>query len=280
MRSAGPPVDTRAFFRPLSRDIVALLRTLSPDAWDRPTVAGAWRVRQVVAHLLDTALRRLSADRDGETLRAPECPLTNEREVAAFINELNAFWIRATEQLSSRVLTDLYERASTDLAEFFDERSLDGPARFAVSWAGESESAAWFDIGREFTEIWHHGAQIRDAVGAGPFVEPRWLHAVLDIAVRVLPHAYRHTEAHSGEAIQVDVTGSSGGRWLLEFEAARWTLRAGDAREPITTVTMTDDTAWRLFFNALSPGAAESLVRVSGDIALSRPLLSARSLVL
>ena len=275
-----PPVDTRLFFRPLSREIVALLRTLPSDAWDRPTMAGAWHVRHVVAHLLDTALRRLSADRDGEELRAPGRPITNERDLAAFINELNASWVRATEALSARVLTDLYERASTDLAEFFERRSLDGRARFAVSWAGESESAAWFDIGREFTEVWHHGAQIRDAVGAGPFQESRWLHAVLDIALRVLPHAYRHTEARSGEALQLDITGASGGRWLLEFESPDWTLRAGDALEPRTTVTMTDETAWRLFFNALSPKAAESLVRLSGDVALGRPLLSARSIVL
>lgn len=277
---ALPPVDTRFFFRPLSRDIVALLRTLSPDAWHLPTIAGAWRVRHVVAHLLDTALRRLSADRDGEELRAPGRPITNEGDLAAFINELNASWIRATEKLSPRVLTDLYERASTDLAALFEGRSLDGPACFAVSWAGESESAAWFDIGREFTEVWHHGAQIRDAVGAGPFREPRWLHAVLDIALRMVPHVYRHIEARSGDALQLDITGPSGGTWLLEFETPGWTLRAGDAREPRTTVTMTDETAWRLFFNALSPKAAESLVRLSGDIALGRPLLSARSVVL
>jgi uncharacterized protein (TIGR03083 family) len=275
-----PPVDTRLFFRPLSRDIVALLRTLPSDAWDRPTMAGAWRVRHVVAHLLDTALRRLSVDRDGEALRAPGHPIANERDLAAFINELNASWIRATERLSARVLTDSYERASSDLAELFERRALDGPARFAVSWAGESESAAWFDIGREFTEVWHHGAQIRDAVGAGPFRESRWLHAVLDIAVRVLPHAYRHAAVRSGDAVQLDITGRSGGHWVLEFEAPDWTLRSGDAREPTTTVTMTDETAWRLFFNALSPKAAESLVRVSGDIALGRPLLSARSVVL
>jgi hypothetical protein len=42
---------------------------------------------------------------------------------------------------------------------------------------------------------------------------------------------------------------------------------------------MSDDTAWRLLFNALSPGQAETLVARSGDPALSAPLLRARSVI-
>ena len=38
----------------------------------RPTVAGEWRVRDVVAHILDGSLRRLSFHRDGQTPPAPE----------------------------------------------------------------------------------------------------------------------------------------------------------------------------------------------------------------
>ena len=59
-----PVTDTRRAFRPLSVEIVGLLRSLSVEDWTLPTVAGSWRVRDVVAHLLDTALRRLSFHRD------------------------------------------------------------------------------------------------------------------------------------------------------------------------------------------------------------------------
>ena len=59
------PVDTRAFFRPVSTGLVDLLRGLSGEDWERPTVARQWVVRDVVAHLLDTTLRRLSFHRDG-----------------------------------------------------------------------------------------------------------------------------------------------------------------------------------------------------------------------
>ena len=90
-----PVVDTRLLFRPLCRDIVALLRALRDEDWERPTLAGAWRVRDIVAHLLDTALRRLSFDRDGRSPPPPPRPIEDDRDLVAFINELNAIWIRA-----------------------------------------------------------------------------------------------------------------------------------------------------------------------------------------
>ncbi len=67
-----PATDTRAYFRPVASALVALLRGLPPDAWDARTVAGAWRVRDVVAHILDGNLRRVSFHRDRLAPPAPE----------------------------------------------------------------------------------------------------------------------------------------------------------------------------------------------------------------
>jgi uncharacterized protein (TIGR03083 family) len=274
-----PPRDTRALFRPLTSDIVSLLRTLSPDDWTQPTLAGTWRVREVVAHMVDTALRRLSAARDQATFPAPEKPIRNERDLAAFINDLNASWIRGTRPLSPRVLTDLYAHAAGQLSDYMEKASLEGFARFPVSWAGEAESPTWFDIGREFTEVFHHGAQIRAAVHAGPFLDPQWLHIVLDLVVRGLPHAYRHTRAPAGTAIQLHITGPSGGDWTLQTIDDRWDISAGNTNQPTATATMSDETAWRLLFNALAPAEADSLIRLDGDAALGRLLWSARSVI-
>src|SRR2546425_12443106 len=138
-----PIVDTRPFFRPLCREIVGLLRTLSPDEWDRPTVAAPWRVRDVAAHLIDTALRRLSYHRDG---RMPPTAIGSGgtyRTVLAAINDLNATWVHVADRLSPRVLIELYDRVSNDLADFFEGSSLDASALFPVSWAGETASTAW-----------------------------------------------------------------------------------------------------------------------------------------
>ena len=271
--------DTRPFFRPLSAEIVAVLRALTAEDWVRPTVAGRWRVRDVVAHLLDTALRRLSFHRDGQMPAGPRRDAAGA-DLVGFINDINAIWIRAAERLSPRVLTDLYARAGAELADFMETLNLHDDAVFPVSWAGEARSAQWLDIGREFTEVWHHGAQIRDASGAGPFSDAAWLRAVLRIAMHALPHAYRDVPGRPGLSVLVEVTGAAGGAWTVFYAPDnRWDVEAGPRPAPSMTATMTDEVAWRLFFNALSLADAESLVRVEADASLAPPLLRARALV-
>ena len=276
---ALPVTDTRHLFRPLCGEIVDLLGTLSGDDWERPTMAGAWRVRDVVAHLIDTALRRLSFHRDRSIPPTPERLVATERDLVDFINDLNGSWVRAAQRFSPRVLTDLYSRASADLAEFVETLELDAPALFPVSWAGESRSAMWLDIGREFTEVWHHGSQIRDAVGAGPFSNVAWLRAVLQIALHALPAAYRDVPGRPDASVAIIITGSASGTCTLRHRDRGWDIDDGAPIEPTATATMSDEVAWRLFFNALSPPQAQSLVHLAGDAELALPLLRARSVV-
>lgn len=270
-----PPVDTRDAFRPLSAEIANLLRSLSATDWERPTVARSWQVRDIVAHLTDTALRRLSLQRDRLAMAGP----SPGQDVVAFVNDLNATWTRAARRFSPRVLTDLYVEASGELAAFVETLDLDAEAFFAVSWAGDSQSRQWLDIGREFTEVWHHGAQIRDAVGAGPFSNPEWLRAVLRIAMHVLPHAYRGVAAPAGTSIAVRVTGPASGSWTLRRDEDGWVADERNAVAATATLTIADEAAWRLFFNALSVAESAAVVRVDGDAALVSPFLHARSVI-
>ena len=274
-----PPTDTRRFFRPLATELTALLRTLPPEAWDTPTVAGTWRVRDVIAHLVDVSIRRVSLHRDRHTPPAPPRPPRTEREFVAFINGLNGQWVEAARRISPRMLTDLYESVAAALADFTESFPDDGPALFPVSWAGDEQSDGWFDLGREFTEQWHHQAQVRDAVAAPPLRDPAWLHAVLLIALRGLPHAFRETRVETGRALTIEITGTAGGVWTLKRDAGGWKLWAGQESGESARVTMSDDTAWRLLFNALSPEQAESLVARSGDPVVFGPLLRARSVI-
>jgi hypothetical protein len=113
-------IDTRPFFRPLAQEFVLILRRLPRDAWDRPTAAGSWSVRDVLAHLVDGTMRRLSFHRDAETPPSPTRPITGERELVEFINELNREWVAVARRFSPRLLTDLYAAASLELATFFE----------------------------------------------------------------------------------------------------------------------------------------------------------------
>lgn len=272
------PTDTRHLFRPTGESLLALLRDLPDDAWTR-TAVGSWLVRDVVAHLTDIGMRRVSFHRDRHVPPPPPFPIQSERDFVRFINQINAEWVNASRRLSTRQLTDLYEKSIRELSEFVESLPVDAPGLFGVSWAGEMESAGWFDIGREYTEQWHHQAQIREAAGAGPMPDPEWLRATLQIVMRGLPHAFREQTSPDGTAIAIDVSGPSGGTWTLERAHGAWRLMTGAAPNPDARAAMTDDTAWRLLFNGLPREKAAGAIRMDGDTALAAPLLAARSIV-
>jgi uncharacterized protein (TIGR03083 family) len=277
----APPgtIDTRRLFRPVSESLVTLLRGLPLTCWDRPTVAGTWVVRDVVAHLLDSTLRRLSFHRDGMMPPPPRSTVATDRDFVKFINDLNAQWVASAKRLSPRILTDLYEQASRDAAGWFESASLEEPALFPVSWAGEHTSAGWFDIGREFTELWHHQQQIRMAVGADPLADPCYLAAVIDVAARGLPHAFRDVQAEPGQNIAIDIRGASGGQWTLSREEAGWTLWRGEPPSASARIRLSDETAWKLLFNGLRESDAENAVDIEGQVDLARAFLRARSVI-
>ncbi|MSO82800.1 MAG: maleylpyruvate isomerase family mycothiol-dependent enzyme [Acidobacteria bacterium] len=279
--SLSPPAatDTRALFRPVSSALLALLRGLSADDWHRPTLARAWTVRDIVAHLVDLSFRRVSFHRDQLAPPPPPFPIQSEEDFVRFINGLNHEWVAATTRCSPQVLTELFELASADLSAFFEAQPLDAPGLFGVSWAGEQSSPGWFDTGREFTELWHHQMQIRLAVGAAPLADARYLRAVLDIAMRGLPYAYRGVDATEGATVAIEASGPAGGAWTLKRDAQRWTLWEGTPDQAATRVRLSDDEAWRLLFNALPFAKASASVQVEGRRELAMPLLRARSVV-
>jgi uncharacterized protein (TIGR03083 family) len=274
-----PPTDTRGLFRPVSSDLVTLLRGLPADAWIRPTMAGTWVVRDIVAHLVDLTFRRLSFHRDRMPPPPPSRPINSDQDFVDFINGLNRDFVEATRRFSPHVLTDLFERSSTDLADFFEQLPLEAPALFPVSWAGEEASEGWFDVGREFTELWHHQAQIRLAVGAPSLAAPRYLRAMLEIALRGLPYAFRHLDAAAGTRVGVAVHGPAGGLWTLVRDADRWGIQAGASDTANASVRISDENMWRLLFNGLTYAQAAAAIETEGDAALIQPLLSARSVI-
>lgn len=272
------PVYTAGLFPPLYRELDALLRGLAPEDWERPTLAGAWTVRDVAAHLLDGDLRKLSAYRDGHLPPPPE-PVRGHDDLVRFLDGLNASWAAAARRLSPRLLAELLAFTGPAVCALVAALPPHEPSLFPVGWAGEAESENWLDTGREYTERWHHQMQIRDAVGAPGLLERRWLHPLLDLSLRALPHAYRGTEAPEGAAVVVEVTGEAGGRWSLVREKARWRLHRGAAPAPAATVALDPDPAWRLLYNALPAAEARRRARVEGDASLAAPLFAARSVM-
>ena len=256
MRALGP-IDTRNLFAPLHAELVTVLRSLKPDDWTKQTIAPAWKIRDVAAHLLEGQLRRLSIHRDGHAR-------TVDRPLIEFLNDLNATWVAVAQRFSPRVLIELLEVSGPAVAAFFESIPLDAPAPFGVAWAGENDSPAWFDIGREYTEWWHHQMQIRDAAGAPLLLEPRWLDPLLEISVRVLQGAKETI------AFVVDDR---------EYSVVDGVLYSGTAGDADTIVRTDADTAWRMLFHSLSREEILRRIAIEGDAAAAEALIRARSVM-
>jgi uncharacterized protein (TIGR03083 family) len=272
------PVFVGELFPPLHAELIGLLRGLDDDAWNRPTLCPRWTVRDIAGHLLDDDLRRLSSHRDSQPL-PPASPEPAGAGLVELINRLNAEWVAVARRFSPRVIVDLLAFTGPQIAALFTAVDPFGPAHFAVSWAGEERSENWFDIGRDYTERWLHQQQIRVAVGAPGLLQRRWLHPVLALFVRSLPHAYRAVPGKDGSSVVLEVLGDASGAWTLLRAEGRWRLYDGALPSSTAQVGMTADTAWRLFSKALKTDADRAQVAIAGDRALGAVVLGARAII-
>ncbi len=272
------PVLVAGQFPALHRELIGLLRGLSDSDWGRPTVCALWSVKDIVAHLLDTSIRRLSHQRDGFRPRAEES-IDSYQDLVGYLNRLNAEWVAAFRRVSPALMIELLELTGPPVAELFASLDPNAPAEWPVAWAGEAESANWFDVGREYTERWLHQQQIRDAVAAPGLTSRKWLHPVLDLFLRALPRTYRDVTAPTGSAVSFEIEGEAGDSWTIRREESGWTLYTGRVAAPSALVRMSQDTAWRLFSKGLPPSTARSLVRIDGDPGLGSVVLGSLAIM-
>jgi hypothetical protein len=270
-------VHTAHLFQPLSDELLVLLRGLRSEEWESPTSAGAWRVRDVVAHLLDVDLRRLAAMRDGHAV-LPDRTIDSDTALVRWLDELNAQWVRAARRISTRTLTDLLATTAPQLAALMQSSDLFAEATFPVAWTGATSSPMWLDIGREYTERWHHQDQIREAVGAPPLSAGTWLRPALELSLLALPYAFRRSTPPPGTIVALHVSGESGGSWQLSY-ATSWRLGSGATANAVCSVHVDDLSLARLLLHRLTPDAARAALRVEGDAALAAPLLAARAVM-
>src|SRR3979490_2556418 len=198
------PILCAHLLRTVDEKLVDLLASLAPSEWDLQTIAPLWKVRDVAAHLLDTALRKLSMVRDScyveaVTIRSPQ-------DVIALVNRLNAEGVTVYRRLSPPVLIDMMKAACQQSASFHESLHPFAPATFAVSWAGEEISSNWFDTARELTERWHHQQQIRLATNRPGIMTPDLYHPVLDCFLRGLPYVYRNVDVSEGTMLQLEIS--------------------------------------------------------------------------
>jgi uncharacterized protein (TIGR03083 family) len=271
------PIFTAHLFPKLEGMLIELLRSLTPLDWEKQTLAPRWNVKDVAAHLLDTQLRKLASARNQHQTKSAK--IASDADLVALINSLNANGVKKYRQLTTDALISMMEIASRESAEYHQSLDPFAPAMFGVSWAGEEESANWFDTAREFTERWHHQQQIRLAVDKPGIMTREFYHPVLDCFMRALPHTYRNVPGQPGTMAQFNVSGECGGTWYLFREANTWKLISSPVGEKISDTTIPQEIAWRIFTKGIARQDAEAQLRVTGNRKVGLHVLSMVTIV-
>jgi uncharacterized protein (TIGR03083 family) len=272
------PLLTAHLLPVIEARLIELLRSLRPDEWEIQTIAPTWKVKDVVAHLLDTQLRKLSRVRDGYAA-GPSPAFHSADEFVAFINRLNREGVEMYRRLSPAVLISMMEIASRESADFHQTLDPMAEAGFGVSWAGETKSLNWFDTARELTERWHHQQQIRLAANRPGIMTRELYYPVLDCFMRALPFKYCDRSGEAGTHLRFNVSGDCGGSWYLHRDEERWVQVETPEGRQASETTIPQDIAWRIFTKGIDRESAAAQVSVTGDHDLGAHVLGMVAIV-
>ncbi|MFD1255503.1 maleylpyruvate isomerase N-terminal domain-containing protein [Mucilaginibacter terrae] len=274
------PIPTIHLFEKVDRLLLDLLKSLSADDWDLPTLSPQWTVKDIAAHLLDGNLRSLSIARDGYR-GDPPINVNSYRELVTYLNDLNTIWVLAYKRISPNMLIEMLENSGREYISYLQELDPFDPAIFPVAWAGETESQNWFNIAREYSEKWHHQQQIREAIGLQHvLMTPELFKPCIETFMRALPHAYKELDTETGTLIRVEVTSEAGGIWYIEKTFNGWRFVKNLAMaEPSASVSMPTGVAWKLFTKAIRVNEVVRQVTITGNSALIMPVLTMVSIM-
>ena len=275
--STADPILCAHLLRRVDEKLIDLLSSLTSSEWDIQTAAPLWKVRDVAAHLLDTALRKLSMARD--SCYVERVNIRSPQDLITLVNCLNREGVTVYRRLSPPVLIDMMRVVCEQSARFHESLDPFAPATFAVTWAGEETSLNWFDTARELTERWHHQQQIRLATNRPGIMTPELYYPVLDCFVRALPYLYRDVDATVGTSLLLEISGECGGRWLLSRGSTQWGFVKPVVGEFASRVTIPQELAWRVFTKGIDRDAARRQIEVEGNLDLAEKVFQLTAIV-
>lgn len=133
-------IETIHLFPEITRELLGLLRELEISEWERQSLVKDRTVKDLVSHLIDGSLRRLSLQRDNYSDTSRNINIKSYSDLVDFIQGLNKEWILATRRLSPKILIGLFEYSENQLYNYLKKLDPDDKAIFSVAWAGETES--------------------------------------------------------------------------------------------------------------------------------------------
>lgn len=279
-------IDVRSLFAPLTQRFLEDLKKVPVESFDRKTCYPNWRVKDILSHMVQTAMGRLSRQRDAYPQDRVASPLSFD-QVRKIIEQSNNHWEKATAGLSPRILLDLFSQHEMQLADFLSRQPLDTPAFFPVDWSIES-SKNWLDIAREYTERWHHQQQIREALGLQDCYAPEFFEPVVETLMLGVTKWYAEVSAVEGTSLTILVDGTSGGVWTMTKSKTDWILTKDPQRSASalskdskgSRVRMNQETFWKFMTRSEPVNELIEKMEFSQNSDLCRQFLQAKAIMM
>ena len=182
-------------------DVVALLRSLGPDDWDRPTDLPGWNVRAVAAHLA-----HLESELAGNPQQQVEVP-----EAAHVRGMMGQFTEAGPIARSAWTTEEIIDELESSVATRLDRMRADPPSDASAPGPGFAGLIGWTWqtlLSNRPLDLWVHEQDIRRAVGRpGGLDTPAAAHAV-GVFARALPFVLgKKAGASPGQSVRLVVTG-------------------------------------------------------------------------
>ena len=275
MKKPVEPILVSHLFPEMRTELLRVLHSLTDEQWQAPTACAGWSVKDVALHILADEISYLANRRDKDGIYFD---VNSWEELVEKINHQNDVWLQATRRMSRKMLLSQLQFTGKQFADYvaaIDVHEVTNP----VSWTGNQNAPMWLQLAREFTEFWMHHQHICEAVNITSLNSRHYLHPVLNAFVFALPHTLRDTDAPVDTTVKFTVTGEAADSWYVIRESDGWRLYADTDIEPITTMTMPGDTAWRLFTKGIDNKIAAQQTTITGDENLGDVLLNTIAII-
>jgi uncharacterized protein (TIGR03083 family) len=274
---SAPPFDYRRLFSIEDDRLLALLRSLTPSDWHRPTPCPGWDVHGLATHLLGGSFSVISWLRDG--FRGTTAPSgVDEQGFVDWLDGLQATWVDAARRLSPKLLIELLEWSTTGFAEAMEAHD---PAAVTahVSWAGEGPVPVWLDHARELSEKWIHRQQILESLGQPADLRPDLGRPVMEALRWAYPYRLSRHARERGSLVEIEVLDEQlGNQWRLVSSGDSWAFDEGSPTVMVASMSLSGDQAWRLLTNNYDEGR-DGVLRTVGDPAIVETLIKTRAII-
>ncbi len=265
------PILVAELFSEMREELLVILKSLTDDEWQAPTVCDGWDVKDVALHLLGDGINLLSnwRDKDGQW-----GDFDTWEELVDYINLQNDLWVRATRRMSRRILISQLEMIGHDVNQIMLAQN---PYEMwgSVGWTGNETDPRWLHIAREYTEYWMHHQHICEAVNRVSLKSTRYMSPLLNTFAYSLPQTYKDSDLTKGTVVQFIVEGDFNRTWyIINDPEESWQLYSQTDAEPNSVVIMNADTAWRMFTNGIAQHDLKASTTINGNVSIGQVLLN------